>query len=237
MEIFINLIGNPWVFGITTSLIGALLYPIFMKGLELIQASFGPYSGQYIAYTYHDQPDGDIIIDIEDVRCHHNGHRVSGKILGVATGKMVHSNEISDLTEKQDCYSYNGFIDERVFVITYRSQVQLFHSCGAIALNGDSSGRIFIGSWAGLSGDSIIDSRCVWIKMKKKLCSRRKKDIFLEYAKILLLSINENRLEIKQYYGKLRIDRNGQLIRLYLPSLNIDSIIGKRIGEDPKNKR
>ena len=180
---FMAALENPWFLGVTSSLIGAMLYLLLSKGYERLKACFGPFSGQYIALTWQPQPTGEIFIEIEDVRCHNNGRNISGRIYGVAYGKLEDTRMFSELGENKGIYRFDGFVDERVFVVSYRTMIRALHSCGAIALLGDSSGRVFMGSWAGLAGEEITDNFCVWIKMERRVSSQRKRAEFMARVK------------------------------------------------------
>jgi hypothetical protein len=82
--------------------------------------------------------------------------------------------------------------------------IRALHSCGAIALHGDSSGRIFIGSWAGLAGERITDNFCVWIKMERRVSSQRKRAEFMARVKAEVSSLVSDRywLDVPLRYGK-----------------------------------
>lgn len=79
----------------------------------------GAFSGQYLALMEYRNRDLVGFI-VEDVQCRHIGNRLRGKIHGVAL--LVLDNATGERKEVQEDvskYDFAGFVDERVFVISY----------------------------------------------------------------------------------------------------------------------
>jgi hypothetical protein len=172
---------HPWFVGVVSGLVGAFLYPLFTSAWNWLRACLGPFTGRYIAFT---GPGQDGYVLIEDVRCRHNGTRISGTIYGVAFVKLdTESGVITEASENTGIYRFRGFVDERVFVISYRTLIPGLQSSGSITLQGDTLGKIFSGSWAGVAGDKISHNSCAWVRLKPSVSSRRNRSEFLRRAK------------------------------------------------------
>lgn len=181
-----EVIKNPWIISIVSAIVAALVIPLFIFIFKKLRSMFGIFSGQYIAMT-GDFNCGPILI--EDVRCHHFKNLLYGKIFGVAILKQNPENgDFMFFAENKAKYKLSGFVDERVFVISYNSKISGVQSSGAIALKGDTSGKIFGGIWSGIVTESIESAYCIWSRLRPKISSKRKKEDFISNAENLIKS-------------------------------------------------
>ena len=198
-----QLLLNPWFVGVGSGLVGGILLPLLVAVCRRVRASLGPFSGQYMAFTW--QPTEDEVL-IEDVRCRHNGPTLSGTIKGVAFVEVDRDREqITERAPNTAVYRFHGSVDERTFVISYRTKIPGQHSVGALALRGDSSGTVFSGFWAGLVGEMVSHNECVWIRVKPRISPKRRRARFLDLAKAELLQLDrtDSWLDIPLYeHGK-----------------------------------
>lgn len=124
---------------------------------------FGSFSGQYMGLTWALDDSG---VLLEEIRCRQVATRLDGTILGVAVMRRGrHDKQYSEIEANRARYAFKGFVDERLFVISYQSSLPTQISAGALALMGDSTGLVFSGRWTGLVEDSIETSLCRWIKL------------------------------------------------------------------------
>lgn len=130
---------------------------------QLKTPAFGPYTGQYAALTW--QPDKRSVL-VEKVLC----RQIGGKLAGMISGMVYFNWDVSkqkhvERAENHAQYTFAGFLDQRVFVVSYRSTGPTHYSSGVIALKADSTGACFSGNWSGVYDDKIGTSKCVWLKL------------------------------------------------------------------------
>lgn len=124
---------------------------------------FGPFSGQYIAYTRGQ--DGTSML-VEEVRCRQITQRLEGTIHGVAHLSFdTASRKHVETAANAGVYRFTGFLDQRVFVLSYQTTIPEQHNSGVIALKVDASGAFCQGTWAGLVGDDIATADCLWLRL------------------------------------------------------------------------
>jgi hypothetical protein len=141
---------------------------------------FGPFSGQYIAYTRG--ADGGSVL-VEEVRCRQVTQRLEGSIQGVAHLTLdARSGRYSETVANAGIYRFTGFIDQRVFVLSYQTTIAEQHNSGVIALKVDASGAFCQGTWAGLVGDSIATADCTWVRLVPPIDPTASRARFIEQA-------------------------------------------------------
>jgi hypothetical protein len=176
-----ELLKDPWIMAGATFVATVAFVPLVSAVVKRIRALFGPFSGQYLALT--GEPIAGTIL-VEDVGCRHRGDHLSGTIRGVAIFRRdQRTGEFREVAKNKGEYSFHGFVDERLFVISYRTRIQGVHSAGSIALKGDSSGSVFQGRWAGLVHDTVDDAMCIWVRLDPPVSSKKQRDKFLMRAR------------------------------------------------------
>ncbi len=197
------LITNPWTIALLSSLTTAVVIPFLSVIIKKVRSCFGVFSGQYIGLTGNLNSNH---ILLEDVRCKQIGNKLIGKIYGVAIiEKLDKELKYREKMKNVGKYKFRGFVDERIFVISYRTVIPAQHSSGAIALDGNSMGTLHRGIWTGLVEDSIEQSACRWIKLPRKISSKRNQAAFISEA---LEYLNSNRKDSTRIYT---IGKSGRL--------------------------
>ena len=190
----IEILSNPWFVGVLSSLITAILIICFDFFVSSIRAWFGMFSGQYLAVTWLD---GDNFILIEDVACKHHGSKLSGRINGVAVfSRNRDSGSITEIGYNCGAYKFLGYVQERLFIISYQTKIAALHSAGALTLLSDSSGIIITGAWTGCDDGRVRHANCSWFRLGKKISSKKNRAKFLEMATDIIapkVLINNNR--------------------------------------------
>jgi len=156
---------------------------------------FGAFSGQYIAFTWGQN--GDTVL-VEEVRCRQVSNRLEGTIHGVAF--LMYDRDkrrFAVLAENKGVYRFTGFVDQRLFVVSYQTLIPAQHSAGVIAIKADSSGLFCDGSWAGLVGDTVQTSSCQWTKLHPPISALEKRSEFLQKAMqyITVSQVEDDRAE------------------------------------------
>ena len=177
---FLNFLRDPWMIAATTVVVTVAVVPLVSFCVRRIKGWFGAFSGQYLALT-GDLKDG--LILVEDVKCRHIGDRLTGIIRGVATLEIdTHTGQPKETAENKGKYSFVGFVDERLLVISYRSIIRAVHSSGSITLKADNVGRALFGTWAGLIEEAVETAPCAWLRAIPPISSKKKRDVFISYA-------------------------------------------------------
>lgn len=181
-----ELIYNPWLIAAVSFVASAVIAPALFKIINRIRELYGAFSGQYLAYTFDTEQS---MILLEDVRCHHRGSKISGKIYGVAY--FVYDRSLQGFREhsaNEGKYRFDGWIEDRQFVISYHSIIRTVHSVGSITLMSDDIGALNYGRWAGSIGHEIASAPCLWVRVHQTISSRTKRRDFIAAA---LRFINE----------------------------------------------
>jgi hypothetical protein len=162
---------NTWVVGLICAVAGAGIYEYGKFMIKKLESMRGVFSGQYMA-LYGKFNEG--WLELEFAKCRHNGDSLSGTIDAVAYIEFDKiTGKISRVTDEKGAYHFDGFVDGRVLVISYRSKIRRAQSSGSIALKGDDSGEVFSGVWAGLSAGKIDNTSCVWVRLNPSVSGKR----------------------------------------------------------------
>lgn len=183
-----SLIENTWFIAFTSSVITALVILPGLRGIwKRLRSLFGIFSGQYIAFTWA-WPEQKILL--EEVSCRHIGDTLIGRIRGVAIlKKEPKSKEVQEVATNKGVYKFIGSVNERLFVISYKTTIPALRSSGAIALQGDSKGKVFSGGWVGLVEERVEHAQCTWLMIDKKISWKRNREQLIEYAKDIISSM------------------------------------------------
>ena len=120
---------------------------------------------------------------VEDVKCWQISDRLTGSIRGIVELRLSSPKKpVTRLRNNSGRYRISGFVNERLFVVSYRATKRAVHSAGAVALNGDSSGVLFRGSWAGLAHEEVNSAVCWWVRLPERISSSRKREEFIAIA-------------------------------------------------------
>jgi len=177
-----NISENIWVVGLICAVAGAGIYEYGKFIIKKLESIRGVFSGQYMA-LYGKFNEG--WLELEFAKCQHNGDILSGTIDGVAYVEFDKiTGKISRVTDEKGGYHFDGFVDGRVLVISYRSKIRRVQSSGSIALKGDDSGQVFSGVWAGLSDGKIDNTSCVWVRLNP-LVSGKREDLLIQVQEYL----------------------------------------------------
>lgn len=145
------------------------------------RGQLGPFSGYYLGMTW--SPDSQRIL-VERVNCRQLGDRLRGTISTVGVlARNPNGSSYSCVARPNSRYSVTGSVRERLFVLSYQSVRPEEISCGSLALQGSTSGDLFLGQWAGLVGSSVETSRCEWMRLD---LSNRDDDYLLTEAEKLI---------------------------------------------------
>ena len=234
-------LSSPWFVAIASSLVTAIVI-VTVKFLSTwLKSRFGMFSGQYMALTWT-RDDSEVLL--EDVSCRHVGNTLTGRIRGVAVlRRKPESHEVEEVAPNGGLYRFSGSVQERVFVVSYRTCIRALNSAGAIALLGDHSGTIFLGSWAGLDQGKVQHARCVWFVLHPRISSRRQREAFLDMARNYVAfgatGSDPNQLPSKllcmaQRYGKPGMGKSAVLASMLgKASLEVPVASKIRVYEDP----
>ena len=188
---------DPWLIGlfffIATILFTAVVTPIFKVTFRAICGLFGVFSGQYLALT-GDLKSGPILIEM--VKCRQLRNNLKGTIDGVAS-ILIEDNrrDVNRIASGMGKYRFDGFLDGRLFVLSYQSRSRRVRGAGLLVLKGDASGTLFSGQWSGSTGDEIINGPCSWIRLSRSF------PVFNRHEKIMLFS--------QALIGEIRQSRGG----------------------------
>lgn len=142
----------------------------------------GDFSGIYLAITRQLLPD-EFLIEI--VQCQQVGSQLEGKISRTSFVQL-NNDELVEISRLRGSYSFSGTVNERLFVLSYYTNVRGAKAAGSLTLQGDYSGKVFEGIWAGFEQGYIIGTRCMWIRVNKKLASPVNREALLKEAKKFL---------------------------------------------------
>jgi hypothetical protein len=171
-----------WVVGLICAVAGAGIYEFTKYMARRLESMHGSFSGQYIALTGN--LDGGPII-VEFANCRHFVDNLRGTIEGIANIEFDSTTgKIHRIADNNASYQFDGFVDGRVLVISYRSKIRRVQSSGSVALKGDDVGAVFLGAWAGLDDGMIVNTPCVWIRHDTNM-STKKEDLFIQAQKYL----------------------------------------------------
>ncbi|ODS31298.1 MAG: hypothetical protein SCARUB_03591 [Candidatus Scalindua rubra] len=175
-----NIINDPWFIATVSFIATVCAVPLFKFSIDRIRSLNGIFSGQYIGFTIG-QTYGQILI--EEIMCKNIGKKILGTITGVTVLQFNEdTNQFEEIGENKGKYYFAGFVDERLFVISYNTKTPRVHSAGTIALKGDNSGSIFSGKWAGLVYQSVVDAPYSWVRLSKPISVRKNRDLFIATA-------------------------------------------------------
>jgi hypothetical protein len=168
---------DPWVIGIGSALLGAMVTAVGRAIFRWFQAARGPFSGWYVALYFEEQ--GPVLVEV--VKCRHSGRNLRGTIRSIATF------DLGDLDEAKTSYrwrsEFSGFVEERVLVLSYKSRERGTHSVGAMAMKGDDVGKIFRGTWAGIAHGSVVSAKCHWVRVSPPRFDQPIADVMISHAK------------------------------------------------------
>lgn len=170
----LEILNNNWFVSIVSIFLGFLIIPL----LNRIGALFGKFSGKYIAVTF--QPAEQEVL-VEMVECKHFGEKIYGKIFGVC---FAHYENNTFTLSKNNVgkYKFEGFVDERLFVLSYFTTIKTAKNAGTITLQGNGSGTAFEGVWGGFAHNQVVGSKCIWFLAKGKLNPIKDRNIILDLA-------------------------------------------------------
>lgn len=170
----LDILNNNWFVSIASIFLGFIFIPL----LNRVGALFGKFSGKYIAVTF--QPDEPEVL-VEMVECKHFGEKIYGKIFGVCFAHFEDST-LTLSNNNTGKYKFEGFVDERLFVLSYFTTIKTAKNAGTITLQGYGSGTVFEGVWGGFAHNQVIGSKCVWFLTKGKLHPSKDRNIILDLA-------------------------------------------------------
>lgn len=152
---------DPWVIGIGSALLGAMVTAVGRAIFRWFQAARGPFSGWYVALYF--EPRGPVLVEV--VKCRHSGKNLRGTIWSIATFELGDLDEVkaSDGWRSE----FSGFVEERVLVLSYKSRERGTHSVGAMALKGDDVGKVFRGAWTGIAHGNVVSAECHWVRVRR----------------------------------------------------------------------
>ena len=175
-----DLFSQPWVIGIASGIATALLVSFGNFIIRRLRAYKGPFSGQYLALNF--DPNHGFVL-VEEIICRHVGHLLSGTIRGITTLKITSTSVIPDtLLHYKAEYRLEGFVDERVLVVSYRTTSQAALNIGALVLKADNTGTTLSGIWSGLLRAEIGSGRCTWLRIQPAVRGSRKPELLLAKA-------------------------------------------------------
>jgi hypothetical protein len=141
----------------------------------------GPFSGYYLGLTW--APDSQRIL-VEHVNCRQMGDRIRGMIATVGVLEQSEKDDsYSCVARPYSRYTVSGYVRERLLVLSYHSIRLEELSSGALALQGNTTGDLFLGQWAGLVGSSVETSRCEWMRLDSS--DRNDDDLLAEAGKLI----------------------------------------------------
>lgn len=155
-------LNNSWTIGVGSSLGTLALLFLIQIIVKSLQSLFGEFSGQYLAIT-GDPLSGTALIEF--VECKHIRESLTGTVKGVSNLHLDLSTGIISMVKNAGKYRFNGFVDHRLFNISYRTILPGVESGGSIAMKCDSSGKTFTGIWAGLEEGTIQNAACTWVRI------------------------------------------------------------------------
>lgn len=205
-----NIIMNPWFIAAVTFFATIVAIPLLKLVINWIASRFGIYSGNYLSITGNIDT-GPLLI--EQIKCRQIRERLKGKIIGIYIFHIdsEHKKIIKYLINRGK-YTFNGFVKERLLVISYNSIIRGVNSSGAIAIKSDTDCRLFKGAWAGLVNDNVESSSCIWLKLKPSLPIKNRKyyliSIVLDYFKSIGIDVEIPELNLKQYLYEIKIKSN-----------------------------
>lgn len=135
----------------------------FKDGMPLgTRGQSGPFSGTYMGSAW--SPDLPMFL-LDRVYCRQIGERVRGHINNLGVFQWEEDNgSYRCVTQPNTQLTFNGSIRERLFMITYESPRAEENNRGVITLQGNTSGRLFRGQWAGLVENKVETGRCEWMR-------------------------------------------------------------------------
>ena len=156
--------------------LGLLITPLLNRSGAL----FGRFSGKYIAVTFQPAKTDRFLLEI--VTCHHVGNKVFGRIEGVCFAQQK-GDDLVALDNNKGKYKFEGFVDERLFVISYSTTIRGAKGAGTLTLQGDGSGTVFDGVWGGYDEGKVIGTRCIWFLYRGRLDPKNDKNLLIESAR------------------------------------------------------
>lgn len=153
---------DPWFISLATLILTLIVQPSITSAYKYFRSRFGAFSGSYLALTKYENTDQ---ILIEEINIKHIGDNIGGKIssYGVAT---VNEGVVTDIEKFQGDDAFEGFVDGRVIVGSYKTKSTRQNSSGSIVLKADSSGDIFSGSSTGYEDIFVQSGECYWVHNK-----------------------------------------------------------------------
>ena len=140
---------------------------IFQTGFSFIYMRIrslrGAFTGNYISLIQFD--DSNKLL-IEFIECRHVGNRVTGIIYSIGSCDLIGA-ELKNYNKTIGIYKFNGFFDERIIAVSYKTKSKREKSVGNITMRADPSGHVFIGMWSGFEEQEVLSGNCHWFTTGK----------------------------------------------------------------------
>ena len=157
-------IYDPWVVSLVSAFVALVTPSLIRLVVERIRAYRGAFSGKYLAVSYTGQR-GQLLV--EKVDCKQVGNRIIGHVIGIGIFTMTQAGQIETINTFGR-YSFNGVIENRNIVLSYRANEERWLGIGTIVLKASVTGRKFIGVWSGYGEHAILSGFCIWMRIDRK---------------------------------------------------------------------
>ena len=114
-------IYDPWFIALCTIVIILIIQPALALAVKRIRSLSGAFSGTYLSITQYKESNR---ILIEAISILHIGGSVSDSIRSIGVAE-INDGLATNLEETIGKYSLDGFVDERVIAISYKTKTNL----------------------------------------------------------------------------------------------------------------
>lgn len=172
---------DPWIISIISIMITFMAQPAIYIIFKKIASLSGAFSGIYLVITEYEKSNK---ILIEFIDCKHVSSGVYGEIKSFGLAEVEHG-EIIDFFESKGSYKFDGFVDERVMAISYKTKNKREKSSGNMTIRADASGKILYGIWTGFEEIEVSSGACHWFLMERNIINKGVDEIVNEVKKCL----------------------------------------------------